>query len=67
MYCKGCTDWIDGKEDLKYGFCGACREKAFGLDKKSRTIYRKGAEMIGRKTCNMTGASAAEFAEGQLT
>ena len=63
--CEGCGGDLRGAEkslDQKTGFCMECRNRAFGRVGSTMHGGRpRHTEMKDRKTCNVVGASAAEF------
>jgi hypothetical protein len=61
MKCEGCNNELDSRytKDVKTGYCYECRRKAFGFNIPPKKPYH--TEMKDRKTCNVVGASAADF------
>lgn len=61
MKCEGCDNIliIGGRLDVKTGYCYECRETAYGFNRIG--IRPRHTEQKDRHTCNMIGASAAEF------
>ena len=60
--CPGCGESLQTTKDLKFGYCQACRDIACG----GLAPLAKPREKKDRKTCNLTGASGAEFNTGML-
>lgn len=64
MDCVRCGKQLEVKKDLKYETCLRCRNKAFN---RCEGRYFDGhTEAKGRKTNNLMGVSAAEYATGQM-